>query len=398
MTEEKIIEKVSLSRVMSIILMVIATVGISVFLCLFNKLYVDEMLSILFLDILYFLVFIFHLVYERKQKRFSNNEHTTMGRVALGYVLATFVAAGCIYLPEFYKPVALFPILLVAMSSESIAIVVSMFLNILVILTVSANYFEMISNSIIILMVGLLAKKAEKKEFRIGVCCLIFAVVSVVPILLMYLSKESIVWKNYAYSAINGIVAFFVLLFSVKVIFPRANNEVSTRMKTVVSERYPMHDMLDNYSKREYDHAKRVSELSKLCAGELKLNEELCAAAGFYYRLGLWQGEPHVQAGVEKAIQLCFPEPLIQLLKEYNGEEHAISSKESAIVHMVDSVVKKVELIREEDIGMSKWNKDVIIYQTLNELSSMGLYDESGLSMNQFLKIRDILSKEALHS
>ena len=37
---------------------------------------------------------------------------------------------------------------------------------------------------------------------------------------------------------------------------------------------------------------------------------------------------------------------------------------------------------------------EMVIYQTLNEFSAQGLYDQSGLSMNMFLKIREYLVKE----
>ena len=36
----------------------------------------------------------------------------------------------------------------------------------------------------------------------------------------------------------------------------------------------------------------------------------------------------------------------------------------------------------------------MVIYQTINELSQKGVYDNSGLSMNQFLIIRNILANE----
>ena len=36
----------------------------------------------------------------------------------------------------------------------------------------------------------------------------------------------------------------------------------------------------------------------------------------------------------------------------------------------------------------------MLIYQTLNELMAQGIYDESGLSMNQFLAVRERLVKE----
>ena len=38
----------------------------------------------------------------------------------------------------------------------------------------------------------------------------------------------------------------------------------------------------------------------------------------------------------------------------------------------------------------------MVIYQTLNELSATGMYDESGLSMNQFLKVRELLVREGM--
>ena len=46
-----------------------------------------------------------------------------------------------------------------------------------------------------------------------------------------------------------------------------------------------------------------------------------------------------------------------------------------------------------EDVGLSQWNREMIIYQTLNEFSSSGIYDNSGLGMNQFLVIREYLTK-----
>ena len=90
---------------------------------------------------------------------------------------------------------------------------------------------------------------------------------------------------------------------------------------------------------------------------------------------------------------MCFPEKVIQIIAEYYGEEEKPSSPESALVHIVDALVIKLEKMK-EGVGLSQWNKEMIIYQTLNEFSSSGIYDVSGLGMNQFLKIREYLTKE----
>ena len=86
---------------------------------------------------------------------------------------------------------------------------------------------------------------------------------------------------------------------------------------------------------------------------------------------------------------------IITILSEYNGEQKLPSSRESAIVHMVDACLKKIEMLNEHNLSTS-WNQDMVIYQTLNELSATGMYDESGLSMNQFLKVRELLVREGM--
>ena len=131
------------------------------------------------------------------------------------------------------------------------------------------------------------------------------------------------------------------------------------------------------------------------CAKEVGYRANLCLAGGFYYRMGRWIGEPYIKNAVNKAESLCFPAELISILAEYYGEEQLPSSPESALVHMVDAVVIRLEAM-EQNVGQSVWNRDIVIYQTVNDFSSSEIYDHSGMSMNQFLKIREFLAKEEL--
>ena len=106
------------------------------------------------------------------------------------------------------------------------------------------------------------------------------------------------------------------------------------------------------------------------------------------------EGEPYVENGVALAKSNHLPKEIIEILQEYNGEQKFPSTLESAIVHIVDSVVAKFDVLDKETLS-SSWNQDILVYQTLNENSASGLYDKSGFSMNMFLKIRDYLIKEA---
>ena len=84
---------------------------------------------------------------------------------------------------------------------------------------------------------------------------------------------------------------------------------------------------------------------------------------------------------------------VIRIISEYDGETAPPSSIESAIVHMVNGLVKKIEVFDSYTMA-SEWNQDMVIYQTLNEYSASGIYDQSGLGMNMFLKIREYLVNE----
>ena len=153
--------------------------------------------------------------------------------------------------------------------------------------------------------------------------------------------------------------------------------------------------MEKDFSKVEYEHARKVSDIASRCAKAVGYNEHLCLAGGFYYRMGQWIGDPYVEEGVKKAKSLCFPEELMKILQEYYGEKQLPSMPESALVHMVDALVIKLEKIN-DGFEKSEWNHEILINQTLNEYSSSGIYDHCGMSMNQFLKIRQFLTKEEL--
>lgn len=66
----------------------------------------------------------------------------------------------------------------------------------------------------------------------------------------------------------------------------------------LLKDNYPLVRSIRRFSEMDYSHALRVSEISGECAGKLGLKENLCRAAGFYYRIGRMEGEPYTENGV----------------------------------------------------------------------------------------------------
>ena len=252
----------------------------------------------------------------------------------------------------------------------------------------------MLISMCLLTLLGAVLSEALKEErlYRL-VSLLILFVNLLIPCIFYYLSYKEIEAALIPYwlgSAIGtALFSFFVFGF----VWRDTRQELDNLLQDILSEDFSEVKGLKDFSVYEYEHAKRVADIAFRCAKAVGLNENLCMAGGFYYRMSRWLGEPYAKNVWRKAKALCFPEPLTKILLEYYGEEQQISSPESALVHMVDALIVKMDLMKNE-VGSSQWNKEIVIYQTLNEFSSGGLYDQSGMSMNLFLKVREFLARE----
>ena len=197
-----------------------------------------------------------------------------------------------------------------------------------------------------------------------------------------------------SYGVCNGIISAFLSVCLYQWLAERMSHTREYELERIIAEEFSLVQAVKNFSKADYKHARRVSAIARECAKIVGADPYVAAAAGFYYRIGRMEGEPYVENGVMLAKSNYFPMQVVQILSEYNGERELPSTVESAIVHIVDSVVAKFDVLGKNTLS-SSWNQDILVYQTLNENSAAGLYDKAGFSMNMFLKIRDYLIKEA---
>ncbi len=239
-----------------------------------------------------------------------------------------------------------------------------------------------------------LAELALDGRLRIWVGMLIISLSVVLPVCCGYLDTHMLQPQIIMITLPGSILTLLVVH-----ILPGLRNRVQTAeeigLDTIMDKQYHLQKMIEKYSSVDYDHALRVSRVAAKVAGELGADEKLAMAGGFYYRIGKLEGEPFIENGVRIAQQNCFPERLVQILEEYNGINRLPGTLESAIVQISDMIVTKFDLL-DKDTFSAGWNRDIVIYQTMNEKSSEGLYDHCGLSMNQFLKIRELLVKEEI--
>lgn len=390
-------EKISMYRVLPMIGIFLSIAAMAFGLCVLNKRSLDEIICVGFIVLSFMPIIIFELGYERRRGFIGNNTQTTYSRIAFGVFICCVFTFGISFMPEFFRPVLLLSILITAFSNEVLGITIAFFLNVLLAVTTGGSFYELLAYIMLIVIGGILAKVLQQMEYRLYISLIYLFCSILIPNVFYYLANEEISLANLGICLINGIITSVYVTVGFPKIKMETEEEIVFYYEKILEDDYVQVRAVRTYSWSEYRHARKVSDIARKYATSLGLRAELAAAAGFYYRLGRWEGEPVIENAIKKAKDLCFPEELITILSEYYGEENLPSTPESALVHMIDGLIIKLELL-EKEVGTSKWNREVLISQTLNEFSTAGLYDKSGLSINAFLKIREWLIKEELLS
>lgn len=383
----------SAKRIENIVLMLGMTVLLSVALGLTLGFFVDQIIADIIISILFFMLLVFCLIHGRVAALIADNPAVDYTVIRNIYCIFCFLVYGFSFLPEYTAPVIILPLFLAAVSDITIGMTAGIYFDILLCLTVHADFYELCAYVFLSLFGCVLVGLLEEKKNRIALIFIIPCMNMVISVAFHFLADYSFDVNLLIYTGISGILTDLLIVFLFDRIKQYAFSGKSRSLEEIMREDYPLLAEIRSYSKTDYRHAKKVSELCERCASLISADPAVVKAAGFYYRLGKIEGEkPYVENGVLLAQSNCFPAEVIKILSEYNGELALPSTQESALVHMVDTLVTKFEILDKNTVS-STWNYEVIIYQTMNEKSATGIYDKSGLTMNQFLKIREFFVK-----
>ena len=383
----------SAKRIKNIVLMLVLTAGLSAALSVTLGFLMDQIITDIFLSILFFFLLVFCLAHARAGGNIAGNRAADYTLVRNVYMVFCILIYGFSFLPEYTAPVMLIPVFFAAVSDYLPAMAVGIYFDILLCITVHANFYELCAYAFLSLAGCVFAELLKEKKNRAGVFIILPCMEVTAAAVFHYLADYTFDLNMLLYAGVGGVITDLLILLLFGKISQYALTGKERSLDAIMKEDYPLLAEIRQYSKTDYEHAKKVSGLCERCASLIGADPGVAKAAGFYYRLGKIEGEPpYVENGVLIAQSNCFPQEVVNILAEYNGEQALPSTRESALVHMVESLVTRFEILDKNTVS-STWNYEVVIYQTMNETSSTGIYDESGLTMNQFLKIREFFVK-----
>ena len=387
MIEEK---QISPKRFIYVFGMFVVSV-ISVFILAYGKkLLLDQALCLLALFFCYWVVFILSLIHQRKIGKFTYKD-TTYRNLFLISTLGWLLMILTNYIPDLFGPVLLVGFLYVAVCDSSLSLASCIFMDLLYCFITGTNNYILYCYCILSIFGILFAYylKENKNETRIINYLLILMIQFFVPFIFYVFTFGKVNLDRLNQFVVLALLYTVIIYFGFGVLVRFDQREEQIAYETFLDDEYSLIVDIMHFSIGEYLHARKVSDLARECAAQIGANELLAACGGLYYRIGILEGEPIVDNSIKIAQKNCLPREVVQILYEYKGINQRPLSPESAIVQMVDSVLTKVEAMRDE--MDSSWNQEMLIYQTLNEYSNEGMYDDSNITMNQFLKIRNVL-------
>ena len=355
---------------------------------------IDHLIVWSFLSLVCFMCFALYAERERLQGDMTRGISNDYSLLTFVYLICLFAACLGSFLPAFAAPVMAVSVLCNGAFRTKLGAVLAVYFSLLTALFSEGGEYEIIAYLLLALSGVFLTELFFQEKLRMWTCILAVCLSVGIPVCCDYLFSHEPKLYLMLLTLVCSALSLAVLHCMPKL---RAHEAVSEEMSldTIMDEHYHLRKEIEKYSSVDYDHALRTSQTAAKLAERIGADVKLARAGGFYYRIGKLMGEPFIENGVRIAQENCFSHRLVAILEEYNGQNRLPGSIESAIVQIADMIVTKFDLL-DKDTFSSGWNRDIVIYQTMNEKSAEGLYDNSGLSMNQFLTIREMLTKEEL--
>jgi len=174
--------------------------------------------------------------------------------------------------------------------------------------------------------------------------------------------------------------------------FFREHVELSSSYELLCNMDHVLMKKLKEYSETIYLHSISIAQLSYRAAQVIGADEYLAKAGGLYHEIGKIYGKNYIEEGLLIAEEYEFPQALKAVLREHNIKYDKPNSVEAAIVMLSDNLVSTIDYLAQTANNRFTTNK--IVDNLFQMRMEKGTFDNSGLSLSDFKKLKDFYQKE----
>lgn len=190
-----------------------------------------------------------------------------------------------------------------------------------------------------------------------------------------------------------GLVSTFVLYFGAKYAVMRFVLKQGTKrqFKDITKDNAKGIKLLKEKSLSLYYHSKDVAEMSKNAAIEIGANPYIAYAGGMYHDIGKLFGKEYVKEGIKYAKKNGLPREVCSIILTHNVKVNYPKTKEAAIVMLADTAASAAMYLKSKE--SKNVNEKTVIENALIQRLGSGTLNESGLSIEEFYKIKQSFIK-----
>ncbi|MBR5788500.1 MAG: hypothetical protein IKX99_00145, partial [Lachnospiraceae bacterium] len=241
-----------------------------------------------------------------------------------------------------------------------------------------------------LMLMGLMFAKAFKNEKNRQLLILvIFVIIFVMLYLLQFADGRATEYLLLINNSIVAVINILLMQIGYMLMKRYAKKDIPIAAKTILDENFPLVILMKNSSRSKYNHARKVALLSSKVARVIGVDVELAMTGGFYYALCDNDEDDPIEFASALGRKNALPPQVIAIISEYKGIKKPIRTREGAVIEIVDQLITDLPKLDSKEVP-----PQIVIISKLNDISTSGILDESGLSMNSFIKLRDYLVKE----
>ncbi len=356
-----------------------------------NRADVSKMAVTLFFASLFFVAFVWMLVQDFTIDESRKQLHDVLAKALVTYVMAVIITLSCYVLPWHIHGMLCVSVLLCVTLPPIYGLSLSLLLSILLGLNRFSGSAEVAYIVFLCVMGCLLTPVLSRKVYRIFAAVIMGCLSVTAGCLFGYLEAGKLTIEAMLTGGAEGILNILVVLLGVPLLQRRKQMKDSSSCEKALEEDFPLAGFLRSLSEKRYRRCQFVSKVCRLCARQVGFDEELCACGGFYYDLCDNDEPDAVEYATNLGKRNQLPIDVVRILSQYHGQISPIVTREAALVDLVYETVLSLERLNDD---AENFEKEMSVHTVFNNLSKNGRYDVSGLSMNQFLTLRNFLIKE----
>lgn len=385
----------SFKRIICLAGMFIVAIAAGVTVVLLDSRDVYDIISLVMYSVVLLTLICIWLEIDRLKHGFGDEKHGNFTRIFIVFFFSTIFTYTLAYFGITFIPISMVSLAFSLITGPITGVILGNYFAIIY-FSINAIYYQYFIMYLILVVVGaIMARMFVDKETRASACIVLLCSYMVLGCGTQYVVSQRLEMMDVAFSLAAAIIAtVFSIVFAIIV-----NKKVDTfdtrKLKKAIDEFDVIIDKLGAESKKEIEFVKQVSELSEGAASIIGADTNLAKAGGLYCRIGVMAGDTFHKDNAKVGEYFDLPNLLIQLIHEVGAKKTFVTSREAAIVILAyKSVLASRKIFT--DASNLTFSKEVVVQQVFNNASSDGTLKDSGLSMDDYMKVKKLFSERII--